>query len=368
MIAWRKCAGWGVAIAAAVGNCGAAAAPGTGAAPDARQGHQAARIVPGTAPRLRAQDLGLVINTADPYSVAVGQHYIRKRALRPQQVLRVELPLRGELTAEEFAVLRKRIDARFGPGTQALALAWTRPYAVACNSITGALALGFDAKLCASPCASSRASPYARSNSSRPFTAHGMRISMLLAGADVAQGKALIDRGVAADFTLGLRGAPSAQAVLLDSADERRNVRARLYPPAQDIAAAGTVVKRSNAEGLAAQQRVVLAQAGSPRLDFLAQLDWLPGGLGDHFTSFGGRLDDSDGQSTVLDWLSAGATASHGTVSEPCNHVQKFPHPQRLLAVYLQGGTAIEAYWKSVLWPQQSLFVGEPLAAPYGRR
>ena len=54
-------------------------------------------------------------------------------------------------------------------------------------------------------------------------------------------------------------------------------------------------------------------------------------------------------------------------VSEPCNHPQKFPHPQLLLLHYLQGSTAIEAYWKSVAWPSQGLFVGEPLAAPYAR-
>ena len=66
-------------------------------------------------------------------------------------------------------------------------------------------------------------------------------------------------------------------------------------------------------------------------------------------------------------WRAAasGVTASHGTVSEPCNHLQKFPHPQLLLLHYLQGSTALEAYWKSVAWPQQSLFVGDPLAAPF---
>ena len=79
-------------------------------------------------------------------------------------------------------------------------------------------------------------------------------------------------------------------------------------------------------------------------------------------------LGGEAGQSTVLDWIASGATASHGTVSEPCNHLQKFPHPQWLLLHYLQGSSAIEAYWKSVLWPQQSLFVGEPLAAPFARR
>jgi uncharacterized protein (TIGR03790 family) len=97
-------------------------------------------------------------------------------------------------------------------------------------------------------------------------------------------------------------------------------------------------------------------------------MDWAPGGLGDHLTSTGGDLFGNHGQSTVLAWLDAGATASHGAVSEPCNHLQKFPHPQVLLGHYMQGATAIEAYWKSVAWPQQSLFVGEPLAAPFASR
>ena len=85
-------------------------------------------------------------------------------------------------------------------------------------------------------------------------------------------------------------------------------------------------------------------------------------------TSYGGQLSGQSGQSTALEWIASGATASHGTVSEPCNHLQKFPHPQWLLLHYLQGSTAIEAYWKSVSWPQQSLFIGEPLAAPFARR
>ena len=70
---------------------------------------------------------------------------------------------------------------------------------------------------------------------------------------------------------------------------------------------------------------------------------------------------------SVLSWIDAGATASYGTTSEPCAHLQKFPDPQALLLFYVQGATALEAYWKSVRWPQQGLFVGEPLAAPFSR-
>lgn len=64
-----------------------------------------------------------------------------------------------------------------------------------------------------------------------------------------------------------------------------------------------------------------------------------------------------------LRWLEAGATASYGTVGEPCNHWHKFPHSGVLLHRYLDGDTAIEAYWKSVAWPAQGVFIGAPLAA-----
>jgi uncharacterized protein (TIGR03790 family) len=114
--------------------------------------------------------------------------------------------------------------------------------------------------------------------------------------------------------------------------------------------------------------RVVLVQTGVAQFLGADAIDWVPGALADHLTSFGGQLDRTGGQSTVLDWLDAGATASYGTVSEPCNHLQKFPHPQILLLHYLQGSTALEAYWKSVAWPQQGVFVGEPLAAPFARQ
>ncbi len=33
---------------------------------------------------------------------------------------------------------------------------------------------------------------------------------------------------------------------------------------------------------------------------------------------------------------------------------------------YATGATAIEAYWKSVAWPGEGVFVGEPLARPFG--
>ena len=66
----------------------------------------------------------------------------------------------------------------------------------------------------------------------------------------------------------------------------------------------------------------------------------MPGAVGDHLTSFGGALEGRGGQMTALAWIASGATASYGTVSEPCAHPQKFPHPQVLLLQYVQGSTA----------------------------
>jgi uncharacterized protein (TIGR03790 family) len=324
--------------------------------------------VPRAAGRLGAADIGLVINTADVYSVAVGEYYALRRGLQPGQVLRIELPPRAVLKADEFEALRNGIQAHFGPQTQALALAWVQPYAVECNSITGALAMGFDAALCRNSCGPSRASPYANSASARPFADHGLRPSMLLAARDVEAAQRLIDRGIASDRSLVLRGAPPATALLLGTDDAARNVRARLYPPPALLRRPGLRVLTQPVATLGEHARVALLQTGSVRLPPLAGVGWADGAVADHLTSYGGVLGRETGQATVLDWIAAGATASHGAVSEPCNHLQKFPHPQWLLLHYLQGSTAIEAYWKSVLWPQQSLFVGEPLAAPFARR
>lgn len=340
-----------------------ASAPTSVTAPAARW-----MTVPRLAGRITAKDLGLVINTADPYSLAVGDYYIKARKLAPQQVLRLQLPVRAALSADEFQSLSARIAAAFGPATQALALAWVTPYAVNCNAITGALALGYDAGLCAHTCAASRVSRYFNAATLRPFTELKMRPSMLLAARDVVGAKAMIDRGVAADRSLGLRGGMPAQAYFVNTLDRARSARSELFPPAGPLRRLGVDVHIESTQAIERIDRLFIYETGLPRVDKLDTLKWLPGALADHLTSYGGQLTADSGQMSALDWIAAGATASYGTVSEPCSHVQKFPHPQILLQHYVQGSSALEAYWKSVAWPQQGVFIGEPLAAPFARR
>ncbi|HPR68116.1 MAG TPA: TIGR03790 family protein [Kiritimatiellia bacterium] len=92
---------------------------------------------------------------------------------------------------------------------------------------------------------------------------------------------------------------------------------------------------------------------------------WLPGAYADHMTSCGGMIPDPcDNQSTVLDWMEIGATASYGTVDEPCNYLEKYPDP--LMAFwYARGFTIGEAYAMSLDAPYQGLLAGDPLAAPF---
>lgn len=322
--------------------------------------------VPPLTGRLLAADLGLVINTADPYSLAVGAYYAQRRGIPEQHIVRVSLPLRNTLSVAELDALAEQLRSSLPPEVQALALAWARPYAVECNAITAALTLGFQPELCKQTCAPSAPSPIFNTGSHQPFTDLGLRPSMLLAARSVEAAKALIERGIRSDQQLGKRGAPDTVALFVRTQDAPRNVRAVLYPPSGRFQALGLHIENTT-EPAPALARVVLIQTGLARVDNPAAIHWVAGALADHLTSFGGQLFDSHDQMTALDWLEAGATASYGTVSEPCNHLQKFPHPQVLLLNYLQGSTAIEAYWRSVAWPAQGLFVGEPLAAPFGR-
>jgi uncharacterized protein (TIGR03790 family) len=315
--------------------------------------------------RITAAELGLVINTADPYSVAVGEYYAAQRGIPAGQVLRLELPVKTTLTVAEFDALATKVRQHMGPQVQGLALAWTQPFAVECNSITAALTLGFDTAQCVQTCAPGKASPYFNSSSARPFTQLGLRPSMLLASRSVASAKALIDRGIAADKQLGKRGVPLVYAVFVNTADKAHNARARIFPPPVLMNNVGVLVLRLSGDNVSALQRVVLYQTGVARIDEIDREQWIPGALADDLTSTGGQLLNGSGQMSVLQWLESGATASYGMVSEPCNHVQKFPHPQVLLLHYMRGATALEAYWRSVAWPAQGVFVGEPLAAPF---
>jgi uncharacterized protein (TIGR03790 family) len=322
---------------------------------------------------LDARHLALVINAADPVSEAIGTRYIQARGLRPRQVIRVRLPPgRQALSGEEFQTLYQQVKRRTPPETQAYALAWAAPWRVECVSITSAFAFGKVRSGCGDTCRTTPLSPYyARGDVRRPWSALGVRPTMLLAATTPEAGRALIDRGLAADGT-----APAGTAYLLSTSDPIRNRRAERYGALLRSSPPGFLVRVLQGDGIRGRRDVMLYVTGLTTVPDLTSNRFRPGAAGDHLTSFGGMLtgpsghstDGGNGQMSALKWLEAGASGSYGTVVEPCNHPAKFPNPGLLLAYYRRGDTLIESYWRSVAMPDQGVFIGEPLARPWGAR
>jgi uncharacterized protein (TIGR03790 family) len=318
---------------------------------------------PGRGP-LDRRHLALVINAADPISVAIGNHYQRMRKIPSSQVIRIRLPAgRTEISPQDFQTIKRQVDLKTPAHIQIYALAWAAPYKVGCQSITSAFTFGWDPRNCASGCANTRISSYyAKGDIQRPWDQLGIRPSMLLAATSPAEGRKLINRGVAADGT-----APPGTAYLIKTGDYKRNVRARSYAATLATASPDFQIKVLQTDALVGATDVMAYFTGLAVVEDISSNRFRPGAVADHLTSFGGKLTDSS-QMSSLRWLEDGATGSYGTVVEPCNIVAKFPNPGLFLAYYLRGDTLIESYWRSVAMPGQGVFIGEPLARPWSKR
>ena len=316
---------------------------------------------------IEADELGVLVNDADPQSMAVAAAYIAARAIPEANVVHLNLPVGPVLGEVDFSAAKAQVDAELGDDVQALAITWTHPYRVDCMSVTSAFALGFDMQYCATPCNETAEIDYYDSSSVAPWTDHGIRPAMMLAGDVVEEIEALVDRGVAADGTR-----PFGDGWLVRTTDPDRSVRWLEFM--NTVAAfdhegglALTYVDNADGSGLdyiENMQDVLFYFTGLVSVPQIATNTYLPGAMADHLTSYGGEVPTS-GQMSVVAWLKAGATGSYGTVVEPCNFPAKFPNTTVATSHYFRGQTLVEAYWKSVRMPGEGLFVGEPLARPW---
>ncbi|MEO7055954.1 MAG: TIGR03790 family protein [Caldimonas sp.] len=311
---------------------------------------------------LRASDIAVIVNDDDPASVETGRYYATQRGIAPSRVVHVRFPAgQPVMSYADFERVQTVLGGQVGADVQAYALAWTLPFRVECMSVTAAFAFGFDpASYCSDGCQPTRASPYFNSASRAPFTDHGLRPAMLLAGASIDSVKRLIDRGLRADERW-----PTGKAYLMSTSDSARNVRAESYERVAQVLGAAYPIERIEADALHDRSDVMFLFTGVANVAAIASNRFLDGAIADHLTSAGGVLSGA-GQTTALEWLAAGATGSYGTSTEPCNYRAKFPEVGIVVARYLGGESLIEAYWKSVRMPGQGVFVGDPLARPFG--
>ena len=90
----------------------------------------------------------------------------------------------------------------------------------------------------------------------------------------------------------------------------------------------------------------------------------LPGAYADHLTSYAATFDTSS-QTKLSDWITKGATASWGTVEEPCNYPGKFTHA-RSMVYYHQGASMGESIFRALAYtPFQGLLYGDPMCRPF---
>lgn len=328
---------------------------------------------------LAAADLAVVVAEGDTLSEGAGAAYLAARGVPAANLIRVKVnTASATITAADFALLKSDIDAKLAaaaPGVQATLLAWAAPSRVAgtCSmGITSAMAFGFDTRYCSpnpstNACATTTASPLYDSESRRPQAELQVRPAMLLGATTLAAAQALINRGVAADATR-----PAGEGWLVRTTDEDRSPRWPDFAPLPT--AWGSALKLNyvdnsvgpvSANALSGKSDVLFYLTGLVNVANLSTIQFRPGALADTLTSTGGVLPNGNGQMPITAWLDAGATASYGTVEEPCNFQQKFSRASVLIDQYWRGATAIEAYWKAVQWPGQGLFVGEPLAQPF---
>ncbi len=324
---------------------------------------------------LRPADVAILVNTDDPQSVAVGDYYRSARGIPEANVVKLALGagLGTNVGVDTFKGWKQQIDAATAPGIQAYAVTWTQPSVVDCMSLTSALAFGYDDKWCnksGQVCGGTASSPYYNAADGTAPVSLGVRPSMVLAGTSVENVKALIDRGVSADATF-----PTGDGWLITTTDSARSSRSFEFQQTTSLWSDPSVLKLTyvdNSAGKASdiienQPNVLFYFTGLADVPQIATNTYRPGAIADHLTSYGGQIPNS-GQMSILRWIEAGATASFGTVVEPCNYTTKFPDPTVVLDHYYRGETLLEAYWKSVQWPGEGLFIGEPLARPWGTK
>lgn len=324
-------------------------------------------------------DTLVVVNSSSRDSRALGAYYAEKHGIPPSHLCTIAVdPRSPTVSLDSFERdIRQPIFAhvakqRLAGQIHFLVLCMDIPSRVEnFNGLTAALFYGFkprnpDAPQC--DIASNSVNQYYGAERAYTSTAGWNQtnapIPFLLTAPDLDTAKQVVDRAVAS-----VAAFPDGVFCLYGSPDAARNIRYRTYPiVARHFALAGqaALLATHPTDAPMPAQPILGYLTGRPTIPVgLTNAVFAPGAIGDHLTSCAGEIPlPGHGQSSVWDWLRLGATASYGTVSEPCAYREKFPDP--MIAFWtLRGFTVGEALAMSVRNPYQGIWVGDPLAAPF---
>jgi uncharacterized protein (TIGR03790 family) len=328
----------------------------------------------------------VVVNQNSTNSVQLGNYYCERRCVPPQNFLRINWT-GGNLSwnRSNFETnLLNPLVAMLASGNltnqvEYVVLSMDIPYQVTdndgINSTTAALYYGFKTDDCTNNCPAGIAGcnlPVASFNAyagsegifSQTPVAVGSNswLVTMITSSNLAQAQAIIDRGVASDGAF-----PTQTVWLAKTTDLARNVRYYEFDNTIfDARVAGDFsIQRTNSDSPYGLTNLLGYQTGLAAFNILSNM-FVPGSIADSLTSYGGLLYQNSGQTSLLAFMNAGASGSYGTVTEPCNYLQKFPSPQDYF-YQARGFSLAECYYMSLANPYQGLIVGEPLAAPFAR-
>lgn len=326
-----------------------------------------------TAEALGPENLLVLVNRKAAGDLAIANHYRLRRGIPDRNFL--YLDYQGDRAAVDFETFDKEIrqpaiEYVKRSGLEGVVSTWVTtpsfPYQVGENSLSAAIFFGKEQKLKDQP----ELGPggfregNAYEDSMRAFEppargAPPRYLHMSLDAGSVDATIQLIDRSAGADGTR-----PAGVVYLLDGIGPResrkisiplaKRMLSLLSIPAEHVVGGGEILDKRSVLGVYVGNIVFPVDRNY----------FVPGALGDHLTSLGAAMADSKGQMLAREFLAGGCSATYGTVVEPFNYPQKFP-TAKLYVYYALGFTAVESYWMSVYWPQQGLFLGDPLTRPF---
>lgn len=324
----------------------------------------------------------VLVNEQDPESLELGAYYATARGIPQRNIVRVSVPTTPDIAPSAFTnlVVQPLLDHLVAMDLDGqidfAAVAWRNPYRTAggvastqFNSITAALFYGVKSAPYPVPCnltASALSSVHEADGafaSLRPALPGRPFAATLLTGLTLGSAKLLVDRSVAADATC-----PAGAVYLLHTSDNARNVQWPQFDTAAmalRMTPAPLSVIQADQDKLGGTANVAGYFAGlANHRPEMETNTYAPGALGNHLTSFGGRIHDALGQMSILRWIETGSIGTAGTVDEACNYTNKFPSA-RVHLHHARGYALAESYLQSIQYPYQTLVVGDPISQPY---
>jgi len=351
-------------------------------------------VCAGSAHALGPHEVVLLANENSPDSIAIAKEYARLRDVHDLNILRVRVPIAEsgvapEISPEEFTrrIWTPAMRAMRDRGIEKQVLAWVYstdfPTTIRARPALSIQGLTFlrnrlpdpdevDKGTYVSPLFCGPTSPRAATFAPKTFDAwkrwlrDDMPLPSMMLGYTGERGNSkqtvldCMKRGITSDYS-----SPSGAIYFVTSEDVRSRCRQWQFPGAASALRLLGVNAAVVTDFPVGKDNVAGLMMGAHTVQPDKIREFLPGAMAEHFTSFAGAFHLAS-QTKLSAWISAGATASSGAVTEPRAVWQKIP-VAHFYAHQASGCTMMESFFLSVKCPLQILFVGEPLAQPWAR-